>query len=485
MAMTVACARCHDHKFDPIPTADYYSLHGVFASTIEPADKPLIGAEPDRRRSTRTSSSELAELEAEEPRAVLRPASRTKSAEFRKKAGDYLLVAAIGRSSSRRRAHQAAQQAHRRGQARPRHLPGRRSATRRGTDDPVVRRRSPLFAQLPDGRVRRAAPRDVLRASSQNGAAQAAAGARQPARRRRRSRRSPPGSLQVAARRRRRLRQAVRRASTPQAKAYIEACRNGEDADEVDGLRRRRSSQLISIAGRRSSRPAALDARAPARARAASCRVQSTRAATSSSSSPDQRAAADPPRLARRGRWSSPTRTSPQDSPIFIRGEQQQPRRRSSRGGSSKSSPAQGPQALHQRQRPARAGRGDREQGQPADRPRDGQPDLDAPLRRGLRPHAGRPRRAVRAAEPSGAARLPRVRASSTSGWSIKKMHRLIMLSSTYQQSSDTNPAYAAEGPGQPPALAGQPPPARLRGRPRLDAACSPASSTARSAASR
>src|SRR5436305_5423896 len=33
MALTLACARCHDHKFDPIPTEDYYGLAGVFAST--------------------------------------------------------------------------------------------------------------------------------------------------------------------------------------------------------------------------------------------------------------------------------------------------------------------------------------------------------------------------------------------------------------------------------------------------------------------
>ena len=32
---TVACARCHDHKFDPIPTQDYYSLYAVFDSTAE------------------------------------------------------------------------------------------------------------------------------------------------------------------------------------------------------------------------------------------------------------------------------------------------------------------------------------------------------------------------------------------------------------------------------------------------------------------
>ena len=33
LALTVACARCHDHKFDPIPTSDYYSLAGIFNNT--------------------------------------------------------------------------------------------------------------------------------------------------------------------------------------------------------------------------------------------------------------------------------------------------------------------------------------------------------------------------------------------------------------------------------------------------------------------
>lgn len=40
MALTVTCARCHDHKFDPIPTTDYYSLYGVFDSSQEPGDAP-------------------------------------------------------------------------------------------------------------------------------------------------------------------------------------------------------------------------------------------------------------------------------------------------------------------------------------------------------------------------------------------------------------------------------------------------------------
>jgi len=33
LGMTVACARCHDHKFDPIPQRDYYALAGIFTST--------------------------------------------------------------------------------------------------------------------------------------------------------------------------------------------------------------------------------------------------------------------------------------------------------------------------------------------------------------------------------------------------------------------------------------------------------------------
>ncbi len=40
--LTVTCARCHDHKYDPIPTADYYSLYGIFASSREPAELPVL-----------------------------------------------------------------------------------------------------------------------------------------------------------------------------------------------------------------------------------------------------------------------------------------------------------------------------------------------------------------------------------------------------------------------------------------------------------
>jgi cytochrome c553 len=40
LGLTVGCAQCHDHKFDPIPTKDYYSLFGVFRSS-EAYDFPL------------------------------------------------------------------------------------------------------------------------------------------------------------------------------------------------------------------------------------------------------------------------------------------------------------------------------------------------------------------------------------------------------------------------------------------------------------
>jgi hypothetical protein len=60
LGLTVACARCHDHKFDPIPTQDYYALAGVFAS-IRQADVSLLPA--DVEQSVRRTRARLAQIE--------------------------------------------------------------------------------------------------------------------------------------------------------------------------------------------------------------------------------------------------------------------------------------------------------------------------------------------------------------------------------------------------------------------------------------
>src|SRR4029077_21074608 len=49
VSLTVHCARCHDHKFDPIPQRDYYHLQAVFAG-VDRGDRPYADPKLDRRR---------------------------------------------------------------------------------------------------------------------------------------------------------------------------------------------------------------------------------------------------------------------------------------------------------------------------------------------------------------------------------------------------------------------------------------------------
>ncbi len=62
LGLTVACARCHDHKFDPISSADYYALAGIFASCRQ-VERPLISA--DSYEPVRLAKEKIAKLEAE------------------------------------------------------------------------------------------------------------------------------------------------------------------------------------------------------------------------------------------------------------------------------------------------------------------------------------------------------------------------------------------------------------------------------------
>ncbi len=64
MGLTVGCARCHDHKYDPIPMSDYYSLYGVFASSVEPKELPVIDENSDDPQ-VREFQAKLAQLKAE------------------------------------------------------------------------------------------------------------------------------------------------------------------------------------------------------------------------------------------------------------------------------------------------------------------------------------------------------------------------------------------------------------------------------------
>ena len=65
LGLTVSCSRCHDHKFDPIPAADYYSLHGIFASTIEPLQRPGITSGPQGSALKADFEKRINELQAE------------------------------------------------------------------------------------------------------------------------------------------------------------------------------------------------------------------------------------------------------------------------------------------------------------------------------------------------------------------------------------------------------------------------------------
>ena len=89
MGLSVACARCHDHKFDPVSSEDYYGLYGVFANSQEPtpAEVPRLQAagsaeDAEFAKKLREVSDKFSKLRNDLHRKIMH--------ELRAWAGDYL-----------------------------------------------------------------------------------------------------------------------------------------------------------------------------------------------------------------------------------------------------------------------------------------------------------------------------------------------------------------------------------------------------------
>ena len=75
LGLSIGCARCHDHKFDPITSADYYALYGIFQSTTwafpggeeqkRPSQFPSLLPPDEAGRRDQAKAAELAKMDAE------------------------------------------------------------------------------------------------------------------------------------------------------------------------------------------------------------------------------------------------------------------------------------------------------------------------------------------------------------------------------------------------------------------------------------
>ena len=94
LGLTVACARCHDHKFDDITTKDYYSLYATLASSRPPEELPLIG-EPSPTEKLESYEKELTRLKVDYADAA-REQSEVMRGRLRMQVGLYLREIAKG-----------------------------------------------------------------------------------------------------------------------------------------------------------------------------------------------------------------------------------------------------------------------------------------------------------------------------------------------------------------------------------------------------
>ncbi len=100
LGLTLGCARCHDHKFDPVPTDDYYSLAAIFKSTqtmdtfkiVAKWHEPSLATDADLAAQKDYDQKLAASREA--VAKLVKQANETLLTEARARAADYLVAAA-------------------------------------------------------------------------------------------------------------------------------------------------------------------------------------------------------------------------------------------------------------------------------------------------------------------------------------------------------------------------------------------------------
>jgi hypothetical protein len=107
MGLTVGCARCHDHKFDPIPTRDYYAMAGIFKSTHTMDNFKVVAKWHEHVLANPADRQRLAEHEAKveakkkEAGAIIKTENEKIVAEALAKINHYLLASREVEHSSR------------------------------------------------------------------------------------------------------------------------------------------------------------------------------------------------------------------------------------------------------------------------------------------------------------------------------------------------------------------------------------------------
>ena len=89
LGLTVACARCHDHKYDPVSSGDYYTLYGIFANSEEPTPDTFPVLSNSGLNSEKPWAKELKEA-ADKYRKLRKDQHQRVMFEMRAWAGDYL-----------------------------------------------------------------------------------------------------------------------------------------------------------------------------------------------------------------------------------------------------------------------------------------------------------------------------------------------------------------------------------------------------------